>query len=63
MWDCRIPGMSTRTRTSPQQTEVLHLDVAMVASFQFVRVMIALLVVDMINYLMQRPKGRGARSP
>lgn len=43
--------------------EVLHLDVAMVASFQFVRVMIALLVVDMINYLMQRPKGRGARSP
>jgi membrane AbrB-like protein len=36
--------------------EVLRLDVAMVASFQFVRVMIALLLVDMINQLMQRHK-------
>ncbi len=38
--------------------ELLRLDVATVASFQFVRVMCALLLVDIINRLMQRQSAR-----
>lgn len=40
--------------------EVLRLDVATVASFQFVRIMVALLLVDMIDRLMRR---RAAGAP